>query len=80
MQQAARREASMNLDIRRPIGLLFAVLGALLLVYGLVSNAELYRRSFGINVNVVWGLVLLVFGCTMLWLGRKGLKAAPPHH
>lgn len=60
----------MGLDIRTPIGLMFAILGALLLVWGLVSPSSLYARSLGLNVNAAWGTVLLVFGGVMLWLGR----------
>jgi hypothetical protein len=66
----------MGLDIRTPIGLMFAILGALLLGYGIVTagNAALYQRSLGLNINAWWGAVLLVFGGVMLWLGR-GAKA-----
>lgn len=68
----------MGLDIRAPIGLLFAVLGALLIGYGLWTiGGEMYRRSLGINVNVAWGGVLLAFGLAMLWLGRKRAPPAP---
>jgi hypothetical protein len=68
----------MRLDIRLPIGLLFAILGALLVAYGLVSDQGLYRRSLGINVNLWWGLVLLAFGALMLALGRRGSSAMRP--
>jgi len=30
----------------------------------------MYERSLGINVNLWWGIVLLLFGATMLWLAR----------
>jgi hypothetical protein len=63
----------MNLDIRLPIGLLFASLGALLAVFGLVTgftDGALYDRSLGININLWWGLALFVFGALMIWLGR----------
>jgi hypothetical protein len=62
----------MGLDIRTPIGLMFAIVGALLLAYGLATagSAELYGRSLGIDINAWWGGVLLVFGVVMLWLGR----------
>jgi hypothetical protein len=56
----------MSLDLRVPIGLLFAALGALLAVYGLVSDPAIYQASLGINVNLWWGLVLLGFGFLML--------------
>jgi uncharacterized protein YhhL (DUF1145 family) len=71
----------MGLDIRWPIGLLFTLVGALLVVYGLLtmSDAETYRRSLDINVNLRWGLVLLVFGASMLTLAwRASRRAAEP--
>ena len=69
----------MGLDIRWPIGLMFSLLGVMLVVYGLVtgSDTELYRRSLGSNVNLYWGLVLLVFGGFMLTFAwRDSRKAA----
>lgn len=65
----------MNLDIRLPIGLLFAILGGLLAVFGLVTGftgGALYDRSLGINVNLWWGLVMLAFGIAMIVAGRRG--------
>ncbi|MEZ0334477.1 MAG: hypothetical protein ACAI18_10740 [Gemmatimonadales bacterium] len=62
----------MKLDLRLPIGLMFSIIGALLVVFGLVSDPAIYQRSLGINVNLWWGLVLLVFGLVMLWLVRRG--------
>ena len=58
----------MGLDIKIPIGLMFTVLGLLLGIYGFAtaSNAELYEKSLGINVNLWTGLVMLVFGLFML--------------
>ncbi len=64
----------MNLDLRVPIGLMFSSFGALLTVFGLTSSRALYDRSLGINVNLWWGLVLLAFGLTMLWLARRGRR------
>jgi hypothetical protein len=61
----------MSLDLRVPIGLLFAALGALLAVYGALSDRAIYQVSLGINVNLWWGLVLVLFGGAMLgsaWL------------
>jgi hypothetical protein len=34
--------------------------------YGLFTPAAIYERSLGINVNLWWGLVLVVFGAWML--------------
>jgi hypothetical protein len=61
----------MALDIRIPIGLLFATLGVLLAAYGLASSPEIYQRSLGINVNLWWGLVLLAFGALMALFGYR---------
>ena len=35
-------------------------------MFGLISNPAIYDRSLGINVNLWWGLALLVFGVVML--------------
>jgi hypothetical protein len=67
----------MNLDLRLPIGLMFTAFGILLSGFGLVSNEAIYARSLGINVNLWWGLVLLVFGLVMLFLAlRAGTRGA----
>jgi hypothetical protein len=55
----------MSLDLRLPIGLLFLLLGALLGLYGLVSDPAMYEVSLGVNVNLWWGLVMLLFGAVM---------------
>ena len=69
----------MGLDIRLPIGLLFFFLGALLAVFGLTTiNSDLYdERSLGININLIWGLVMVVFGVLMTWAGWRRRAAEP---
>ncbi len=64
----------MGIDIRLPIGLIFAVVGILMTAFGVASNRAIYERSLGINVNLYWGLVLLAFGIIMALLGRRGMK------
>ena len=61
----------MWMDIRWPIGLFFSALGALLAAYGMAGNSAIYATSLGINVNLEWGSVLLVFGLLLSFLGRK---------
>ena len=56
----------MKLDVRWPIGGMFSIVGALLVIYGVVSDPAIYEKSLGINVNLWWGIVLLVFGLVML--------------
>jgi membrane-bound ClpP family serine protease len=65
----------MGIDIRLPLGGLFLLLGAILLVYGAVSDPSLYQQSLGINVNLYWGVVLLAFGALMFALSRRGVRA-----
>ena len=64
----------MGLDIRLPIGFLFSIFGVLLIAYGVLSDPAIYQRSLGININLEWGIVMLVFGGIMLALGRRGTK------
>ncbi len=62
----------MGLDIKIPIGLMFAILGVLLTGFGIAtgSDAELYQKSLGINVNLWTGLFMLAFGIMMLLLSK----------
>jgi putative Mn2+ efflux pump MntP len=62
----------MKMDLRLPIGLMFGAFGLMLTLFGLVSDRTIYQRSLGINVNLWWGLVLLVFGLVMLGFGVRG--------
>lgn len=60
-------------DIRIPIGLMFSILGVLIAVFGFVTKADtaMYHKSLDINVNLIMGLVMLVFGLIMLYFARK---------
>ena len=66
----------MQLDIRLPIGLLFSLLGALLAGFGLVANKDSLDRSLGFNVNLWWGIFMLLFGIIMFFFGRRGTATA----
>jgi hypothetical protein len=72
----------MGLDIRLPLGLLFVVTGGMMAVYGLFTHGSaMYEKSAGIDINLVWGLVLSLFGLTMLllaYLNRRRVANAPP--
>jgi hypothetical protein len=69
----------MGFDIRIPIGSMFAIFGVILTGYGLVSDSEMYQRSLGLNVNLIWGLTMLIFGLLMLGLARlKRRKQVTP--
>ena len=73
----------MNLDLRIPMGLMFTLVGIILTAFGIATrtNVDLYARSLGINVNLWWGIVLLIFGQIMFQLGRAAqvrLSKLPP--
>jgi uncharacterized membrane protein len=63
-------------DIRIPIGLMFTIVGIIISVFGFftMSNAEMYHKSLGINVNLVMGLLMLIFGLIMLYFARRKKK------
>jgi len=60
-------------DIRLPIGALFLLLGVILLIYGVVtkSDAALYVRSESIDINLWWGLIMVLFGGIMFYFGQR---------
>ena len=62
----------MGLDIRIPLGLIFLITGGMMTVYGLFTrHSAIYERSMGVNVNLIWGLVMLIFGLIMFIAGRR---------
>ena len=56
------------MDLRKPIGYFFLLLGMILAVYGFITkgDVEMYQLSLDININLIWGAVLIVFGLLML--------------
>ena len=66
----------MKLDIRMPMGVMFVLVGAILTVFGLAtsSDAALYRRSLGLNINLIWGIVLFAIGVVMVILARRAMQ------
>ncbi len=65
----------MGWDIRLPIGGLFTVLGILLAGYGLFGSKDIYERSLGININLAWGMAMLVFGVLMIVFARRAIRS-----
>lgn len=61
----------MRLDVRVPVGLMFATMGALLTGYGILGDRAIYAKSLNININLVWGLVLLATAACLLGLAAR---------
>ena len=54
-------------DIRRIIGGLFLLYGAILAIVGIIGSDEVKNKAAGINVNLWTGLAMLVFGGLMIF-------------
>jgi membrane protein implicated in regulation of membrane protease activity len=69
-----------SIDIRLPIGGLFTALGVIIGGYGLATNGNhaLYAPSLSININLWWGIVMLLVGVLMLTLGLRATRTAHP--
>lgn len=63
-----------SLDIRTPIGALFAALGALLVVFSFIRPEA--AQTIAGNIDRSWGLVMLLFGAVMLYLARRSRRVA----
>ena len=63
----------MGLDIRLPIGIIFTIYGIVLMVFGLVTNPEIFEKSLNVNIDLWWGAAMLVFGLIM---GALALRAS----
>lgn len=56
-------------DLRTPIGMFFAIIGATLCLLGLIKP-DLPAPLLEVNINLYAGAVMLIFGGVMLWLAR----------
>lgn len=64
-----------QLDVRLPMGLLFLLLGLILIGYGLTANPAIYaKHSLGQNVNLHWGVIFALFGAAMLVLAARAKR------
>ncbi|MEO8624386.1 MAG: hypothetical protein ABI625_25115 [bacterium] len=71
--------ATGDLDVRVPIGGLFTLLGILLALYGFMEpTAAKSAFTKGGQINMWWGIVMLVFGVFMLLIARPSRERAAP--
>jgi hypothetical protein len=55
----------MDFDIRFPVGALFLAIGAMLAFQGWMPDPRSLQQSLGVNVNLIWGLAMVLFGAFM---------------
>lgn len=71
-----------GMDLRYPIGGLFTLLGVLLAGFGYATrdDATLYAPSGQFNINLIWGVAMLIFGIVFLVLAaladRRGARGS----
>lgn len=72
--------SSASLDLRLPIGGLFTALGVIIGGYGIATNGNqaIYQQSMSININLWWGLVMLVVGVLMFVAGMRATREDDP--
>jgi hypothetical protein len=59
------------IDLRLPLGLLFVALGAVMTCFGIFTHGSaMYARALDVNVNLIWGLIEIAFGASVLLLAR----------
>jgi hypothetical protein len=54
---------------------MFTLIGVLLTGYGVFKAAD--SVSLGLNINMIWGIVLLVFGSLILFGAIRGKNDKP---
>jgi hypothetical protein len=70
-------EIAMGLDVRVPLGLMFLITGGLLVVYGIFTRGSvIYAKSLGIDINLIWGALMFIFGLVIYLFGRRPRRLA----
>jgi xanthine/uracil/vitamin C permease (AzgA family) len=78
IDEAAAKKAANRFDIRRIIGALFLLYGAILTIVGIVGSTADKTKAAGINVNLWTGLAMLVFGALMVtWALTRPVEPEP---
>ena len=64
-------------DLKIPLGSLLGLYGIVLLIYGIFGPKDIYDKSFHLDINVVWGALLIVISGAFLlsaYLGRRAKR------
>ena len=61
-------------DLKIPLGGLLGFYGILLLVYGVFGPSNIYTKSAGLDVNAIWGVLMIVISSVFLVSAFRGKK------
>ncbi len=64
VRDTTKSGASHQLSIAQIIGGTIGLIGLIILLYGLLGHPD-FSRSDGINIDLWWGLLMVVFGILM---------------
>jgi uncharacterized membrane protein len=56
------------LDLKIPLGIILTAYGLILSIYGLITPKDFYFKSANLNVNLIFGLLMLSLGLIFLLL------------
>lgn len=73
LDEAQSTEGGHALAIGFYIAAVILLFGTILVLYGILGPASQAQKSLGVNLNLWWGLFMVVFGCIAL-----GLSYASP--
>lgn len=59
------------IDLKLPLGALLTFYGLVLTLYGIVTKPEFYQKSLYLNLNLIWGIIMLVIGVLLLFMAYK---------
>src|SRR5690349_11538448 len=70
----------MTLDLRKPVAVLFLLLGALLAAYGIAFPGAHAEVVTGFNVNLIWGAAMITFAGLLFGLSLRAARQAGSEH
>ncbi len=59
---AEKKSGSHFFDLKIPLGSLLSFYGFILVLYGVFGPRYIYEKSLGLNVNLIWGVLILLIG------------------
>jgi hypothetical protein len=78
-QEVREAELANRFDIRRLIGAVFVVYGAILTALGIFGSSHVKNKAAGMNIDLWAGIGMLVFAALMIaWALLRPVEPDPP--